>query len=358
MTTFTTDEKVSFLFKKSVGKPSTDTDLQFFSEPSISARPFVFTSQIFGDDIPVPRPSTGWQAPSNGVVPGTLAEQTKCRHSSNIIEFYHKWRLVKVTNGNSKSYKAADDGNGDNPLQGSVPFNLDPAGGYGLKLYRRNSNNTVGARIFDGTGDWVVDPDAGVLTFYEHSTVSNYVTEFNPPFLSFFRYVGSRGLSAASPWLGVTDGIKYNQANDAVLIGRDSSESPGSYKLEVNGDARFSGQVFAEELTCLSDRNTKTKIEAIRQPVSKICDVRGVQFRWKKNSRISYGVVADEMERALPHSTVRGPSGHQSVNYNAVIALLVETVKQQGRSLAKMQQQLDDLQHPKKKQLKCVVKHN
>lgn len=340
MTSFTTDEKVSSLFKKMVGKPSTNTALQFFSEPSLNSRPSVFPNQVFRQTIPSTRPTTGWDIQTN--LPGNMSPGDTSTHDSAVLKYYYKWELEKVTNGNDMAYKAKDE-NGQNPLAGSIPFNLDSAGGYGLRLFRR-TNGAPGSRIYDGTGDWVVDPDAGVLTFYEYADVSAYVSENNPPYLSFYRYVGEKGLGSASPWSQVSDGIKYNVANATVLVGRDASESSGAYKLEVHGDARFTGQVFAEELTCLSDRRTKKGICAIAQPLQKLQNVRGVRFQWKRNNNVSYGVVADEVERALPQSTVMGPSGHASVNYNAVIGLLVEAIKAQNNTLERLGQQVTRLQ--------------
>lgn len=334
MSNFTTEEKVSLLFKKSVGKPSTDPSIQFFSEPPIDARPKVFTTQIFSQAIPVPRPSDGWDSSVSS--PGDTAE-----HSSGILKHYFKWPLEKVTNGNDMSFKAIDD-NGENPLQGSVPFNLDPAGGYGLELFRQTAG-TVGAQIYDGTGDWVVDPDAGVLTFYQHEAVSAYVSEDNPPYLSFFRYIGSTGLTAASQWTTVDHGIKFNEANKTVLVGRDSSEASGTYDLEVNGDVKIHGQVVAEELTCMSDRRLKRCVRVISQPLRKLQAIRGVRFRWRASGKVSYGVIADEVEKVMPDSTNEGPSGHKNVNYNAVIALLVETVKRQAKTIQAIETQIKQL---------------
>ena len=337
MSNFTTEEKVSLLFKKSVGKPSTNTSIPFFSEPPIDARPKVFTSQIFAEAIPVPKPLTGWDT-NTSTLPGNLTAGQTSTHNNGILKFYYKWPLEKVTNGNNMSYKAVND-NGNNPLQGSVPFNLDPSGGYGLALFRK-SGGGVGAQIYDGTGEWVVDPDAGVLTFYQHETVNSYVSSSNPPYLSFYRYIGAIGLPTAGLWTTVTHGITYNDPSNTVLIGRSESESNGTYDLEVNGDTKIHGQVIADEITCMSDRRLKYNVQSVNDPLAKLQKIRGVSFSWKKSGQLSYGVIADELINVLPESATPGPKGYLHVNYNAVIALLIETVKEQAKTIEQIQSEL------------------
>ena len=77
---FSTEEKVSLLLKKNLGKPSTDTAIAFFSEPSIDARPKVFPSQIFSSTIPPVRPTTGWGT-TTGNVPDGLSDGDTSDHS-------------------------------------------------------------------------------------------------------------------------------------------------------------------------------------------------------------------------------------------------------------------------------------
>ena len=351
MAKFSTEEQVSFLLKKNLGKPSTDASIPFYSEPAIDARPKVFTSQIYSSDIPTTRPTSGWSSSSSGDVPGDLADGAISTHSGGVLRYYHKWPLVKVTNGNDMAFKAAADTtsspNLSNPLQGSVPFNLDAAGGYGVLLYR-NSSGSAGSQIFDGTGEWVIDPDAGVLTFYHQSDVSGYVDESKPPFLSFFAYVGSTGLAAASPWTEVSDGIHYSDSNKTVLIGRSSSSSTGTFDLEVgadaNSDTKFHGRVRALQVICSSDRRLKKNIRQIRRPLTKLTGVRGVSFTWRKTGEKSYGVIADEIESQLPGSSFESADGSLGVNYNAAIALLIETAKAQAGQIFALQSKVKALE--------------
>lgn len=339
---FSTEEKVSLLLKKNLGKPSTDTAIAFFSEPSIDARPKVFPSQIFSSTIPPVRPTTGWADTTAGNVPDGLSAGDTSDHSGGVLRYYHKWPLEKITDGNHMAYKAQQDGSVDNPLAGSVPFNLDSAGGYAVQLYR-NSSGSPGDQIFDGTGEWVVDPDAGTLTFYHYSDVQSFVSTTQPPFLSFFAYIGSTGLAAASPWTVVSDGIHYSDTGKTVLIGKTArADANTSYDLEVLGEAKFDNRVMAQELVCTSDRRLKKAIRRVANPLDKLLKLRGVRFRWRSSNEVSYGVVADEIEAQLPGSTAEGPGGLLSVNYNAAVALLIEAVKAQNKQIQALQKQLSE----------------
>lgn len=344
---FSTNEKVSLLLKKNLGKPSTNDTIQFYSEPAIDARPKVFTTQIFADSIPTTRPSSGWTDSSNNAVtlshPFTAAGDFSqgVTATNGILKYYHQWEMEKVTPGNNMSYKAKDD-NGVNPLQGSVPFNYDNAGGYGVLLYRKTSGSP-GAQISDGVGEWVVDPDAGVLTFYEYSDVSSYVDESTPPYLSFYRYIGDTGLTSVSHWVPYTDGIYYNQSNKTVLIGK-QTRTNNTFDLEVERDAKFSGSVYAQQVVCSSDRNLKKNIRTVRRPLSKLTGLRGVSFRWKANNEQSYGVLADEIESQLPGSAHKSGSGYMAVNYNAAIALLIESVKAQAGQIDTLKRKLASIE--------------
>ena len=350
MATFSIEEKVSLLFKKTLGKPSTDTSIAFFSEPSIDARSKIFTNQIFSSDIANTRPTSGWAGSSSGDVPGDLADGAISSHTGGVLRYYHRWPLIKVTNGNQMSYTASPDTtstpNISNPLQGSIPFNYDSAGGYGVLLHRK-TGVSIGAQIYDGTGEWVIDPDAGILTFYHYSDVSEYVDENTPPYLSFFAYTGSTGLTAASPWTPVDNGIKYNETGKTVLIGRNSSSSVGSYDLEVTNEAKFHGTIRALQVICSSDRRLKKNITVVKQPLVKLQSLRGVGFRWKNNGEQSYGVIADEIEQQLPGSSYVSVDGVQGVNYNAAIALLIEAVKKQAGQILELQQKLKHLEQNK-----------
>ena len=312
MAKFSDQEKVDILLKKNFGKVSTDTSLAYYSEPAFDARPKIFQSQIFEQEIPVTNPNDF----------GLVSNGSKGSSTSyNYIVYYKKWQLLQVTPGNNQSFKGPSDGLISNILQNSLPFNYDPAGGYAVVL--QASNNDI---IADGTGEWVIDTDAGILTFHEYNDVSSYVDSSSKlPYLSFYRYSGSIGItSGIFSNNSAEDGINYSITNKTVLLGKtvkDYTPSSGKTNLEVNGD------IYATSLITTSDRKLKKNIKKIENPIEKIKKLNGVSFNWKNNNLQSSGIIAQDLEKIMPEAVINGKN-IKSVNYSSIIGLLVETVKE------------------------------
>ncbi|MDC0366966.1 tail fiber domain-containing protein [bacterium] len=381
MSTFTDAEKTDLLFKKFVGKPTTDSSLAYYAEPSMDARSKVFSdTQLFTNTIPTTRPvdgDGGWDTDPSGLTAGQTATWSDSNGTA-IIKYYYQHPLVQVTPGNDMAYKG-DDG-GSNTLQNSIPFNYDAAGGYGIKLYRQ-TGDAVGDQIFDGTGQFAVDPDSGVLTFYHHSDVSGYVTGSNPPYLSFYKYLGTIGL----PWsiIGST-GLRFNTAggNKTVAIGNTGSFTDVStYDLEIKRAVKAHDTIYALDIVSTSDERLKTKIKPILEPVDKVKLLEGVEFEWKSkvrpqpesivennqtqeavtttatddtnnieeivtdNDRVrNYGLLAQQVHAVLPGAVDQEKkTGWLSVNYNSIVALLVNVVKDQQTQIDSLNAKVDAL---------------
>jgi hypothetical protein len=91
-----------------------------------------------------------------------------------------------------------------------------------------------------------------------------------------------------------------------------------------------------------SDSRLKTEITTLVQPLANVLKLRGVQFKWRdmerSNSDSSYeiGLIAQEVEESFPSLVSDGPDGMKSVNYAAIVAPLIEAIKEQ-------QVQIDEL---------------
>ena len=101
----------------------------------------------------------------------------------------------------------------------------------------------------------------------------------------------------------------------------------------VSGDATFVGNITANEVSATdivspSDERLKENITPINDPLSLINDINGVTFNWKGTSKPSAGLIAQEVEKILPELVSENDRG-KAVNYNGIIGLLVECVKQQ-----------------------------
>ena len=94
------------------------------------------------------------------------------------------------------------------------------------------------------------------------------------------------------------------------------------------------GTASASDFNSTSDIRLKTNIKRIEDPLDKVVRIEGVTFDWKEWNRPALGVIADQVEKVIPE-LVQG-TDPKTVNYNGLIGLLIEAVKEQ-------QIQIDDL---------------
>ena len=87
------------------------------------------------------------------------------------------------------------------------------------------------------------------------------------------------------------------------------------------------GAITCFSVTQTSDIELKENISAITDSLNKINSIRGVEFDWKNQSGRDYGVIAQEIEQVYPFAVKEGTDGYKSVNYSALIPLLIEAIK-------------------------------
>ena len=80
-----------------------------------------------------------------------------------------------------------------------------------------------------------------------------------------------------------------------------------------------------------SDIRYKTNIATVLDAVDKVKNLRGVTFNWIETGSKSMGVIAQEVEEIIPEVVVG--EDKKSVNYSAIIGLLIEAIKEQQREM-------------------------
>ena len=104
------------------------------------------------------------------------------------------------------------------------------------------------------------------------------------------------------------------------LVGDNSSNISG-----INSVTAL-GKMYAQNFTTTSDAALKENVAEIEGAVEKVEAIRGVTFDWKDGSGSTAGVIAQEVEAVLPSIVVQ--SEHKAVDYNGLIGLLIEAVKE------------------------------
>ena len=114
--------------------------------------------------------------------------------------------------------------------------------------------------------------------------------------------------------------------------------------LDVLGSIQASQTVSATDFNTTSDINLKNDIETITNALDLISSIRGVRFSWKENAKPSLGVIAQEVEQVFPELVTVGEK-HKKVNYNGLIGVLVESVKDLRDEIGELRKQNENLQY-------------
>ena len=158
---------------------------------------------------------------------------------------------------------------------------------------------------------------------------------------------GSMIYSNSGKWVETTD-ISINDQSGRVTVSTPSVVMTGSLDvnsltvqgspaftwgdgLELNGNevrmnGRYSGTFTAGNVIALSDERKKEAIETA--PADVIGAIRGAEWVWKDSGEKGSGVIAQELEAAgLGHLVSEGSDGVKGVNYNGLLAYVIEELK-------------------------------
>lgn len=136
-------------------------------------------------------------------------------------------------------------------------------------------------------------------------------------------------------WGEPASALTYLTANNTdsqtFYIGM-SNNSSGQWTNVVVSTSKLyfvpsTGTLNATNYNTLSDKQFKKDIKTIQDPLEILKMIDGVEFNWKDNGNKSYGVIAQNIENVLPEIVEKNYNGIKTVNYQALIAFLIESVK-------------------------------
>ena len=180
-----------------------------------------------------------------------------------------------------------------------------------------------------------------------------------------------QGASTRFGWIG------YSSTN-AIDLTLSSQNTSGSLIFNTNNAERFrvnasgfigigtsnptvrlqvAGDIIANSIAGSSDSRFKTNILPIENPLQKVLKLRGVTFDWKTkefpnrmfSENRAIGFIAQEVEQVIPEvvQTENSTEGFKSVQYDKVVALLVEAIKEQQKQIEQLQQKVKELTEKK-----------
>ena len=153
---------------------------------------------------------------------------------------------------------------------------------------------------------------------------------------------------------GTSDYIDMSAANNlkVILAGTEA------FRVVNGGDIHAAQDVVAFSTT-ISDVRLKEDIETIESASKKVSQLRGVEYTWKKGGRKGQreiGLIAQEVEEVIP-SIVRehklplveglddSSAAYKTVDYEKLVALLIESNKEQQEIISQLEERVIDLEN-------------
>jgi len=140
------------------------------------------------------------------------------------------------------------------------------------------------------------------------------------------------------------DGTEWDQIGGGADIQNDTTSTTdfyptladstsGEFEVAYVSDTKLyyqpsTGTLNATTFNSLSDASVKTNINEISNGLDVINAISGVEFDWKDNGNHSAGVVAQELEKVLPHLVATSDDGMKSVNYAGLTAYLLSAIRE------------------------------
>jgi len=160
---------------------------------------------------------------------------------------------------------------------------------------------------------------------------------------------------------GTRTDLKILRSNGQIFIG--DNPAADTVQLIVNGKVSIKGgnpvanAVLTSDGTggaaswvagSSSDRNLKKNIESIgSSSLSKILKLAGVSFNWKNSSdsETRIGFIAQDVENVFPEVVYTNEDGLKSVDYDKLVAPLVEAVKSQQAQIEELKAEVEQLKN-------------
>jgi len=145
--------------------------------------------------------------------------------------------------------------------------------------------------------------------------------------------------------INLTAGGGENGGNINLTPGNGSIGSNGL--VIVNGSGTYSGT-----WTQASDKRFKKNIKPLDNVLSKVKQIDGVRYEFRKNEFSNknfpdgkqIGVIAQQVEKVFPELVKTDKKGYKSVAYQNMVAVLIESIKEQQKQIDKLNEKVNSLE--------------
>jgi len=188
-------------------------------------------------------------------------------------------------------------------------FTFPTSDGSANQVLQTNGNGTVSWATVSGGGGTA---DA-VKTIASNTNATRYLT-----------FVDSNNATATGETVYTTDGITINPSTDTI---------------------RATGNIISYYS---SDRRLKDNLKPIEKASEKISKISGYEFNWNDKAvdfeGHDVGVIAQEIEEVLPEVVTERRDGYKAVQYEKIVALLIEGMKEQQKEIEELKERINQLE--------------
>ncbi len=144
---------------------------------------------------------------------------------------------------------------------------------------------------------------------------------------------------------GVTAGTGMSGGGNSGSVTLNCTiDSPGEVglgNLSSSGNALAGAFTATGDITAFSDARVKENIETIPDALNKVSALRGVTYNKLGESKLSMGVIAQELLEVIPEVVHENKDGMYSVAYGNIVAVLIEAMKEQQEQINDLKIKLD-----------------
>ena len=119
------------------------------------------------------------------------------------------------------------------------------------------------------------------------------------------------------------------------------------YSCMASGGFYFDDVIFANGQFVSSDSTLKKNITPLGKSLNKVTSLNAVTYQWKNdsldNGRVHMGLIAQDLEQLFPEAVVMTADSTLAVDYQSMIAPLIEAIKEQQETIETLERAVNDL---------------
>lgn len=113
-------------------------------------------------------------------------------------------------------------------------------------------------------------------------------------------------------------------------------------------DLMYNGRFRPQEINLTSDIRKKENLSVITDALKRLLTLNGYFYNFKGSDEESVGLIAQQVQKVLPSAVSEDADGTLSLNYNGIVALLVEATREQEARYYELLRRVEALEAKRK----------